>query len=272
MIVFLHGVPETSALWDRIRAEFNEETIALSLPGFGCERPSDFGATKDDYVGWLVAQLERFDEAVDLVGHDWGALMTYRVATTRGELLRSWTADVANGVHPNAKWHRFARVWQTPVEGEAYFKELRDAPLESVATAYENFHLNHADALTVTGWSDETMGTCILDLYRSAMPNVHHDWGSDFGPTSAPGLVLFAELDSFGDKQTTTVAVNDGCVTVTVTGSKPQNSCTIDDSQINDTVKNKLPSSGDPAKVTTLIDDVPCGTTWALVTIKPSLP
>ena len=84
MIVFLHGVPETAALWDKVRAEFEEETVALSLPGFGCARPSGFGATKDDYVDWLVAELETFDEPVDLVGHDWGALLTYRIATTRG--------------------------------------------------------------------------------------------------------------------------------------------------------------------------------------------
>ena len=42
------------------------------------------------------------------------------------------------------------------------------------------------------------MGTCILDLYRSATPNVYDSWGAQIGPTSAPGLILFAELDSFG--------------------------------------------------------------------------
>ncbi len=219
MIVFLHGVPETAALWDKVRAEFDEETVALSLPGFGCPRPKGFGATKDDYVEWLVSELEKFDEPVDLVGHDWGALMTYRVATTRGELLRSWIADVANGVHRDARWHRFARVWQTPGEGEAYFQAVRDAPLEAMAEAYEQFHLGHDDALTVARWCDDTMGTCILDLYRSAMPNVHHDWGSNFGPTSAPGLVLFAELDSFGEKRMSDeVAATFGTREVTLKG------------------------------------------------------
>jgi pimeloyl-ACP methyl ester carboxylesterase len=199
VIVFLHGVPETAALWDKVRAEFDEETVALSLPGFGCVRPAGFGATKDDYAAWLVGELEKFDDPVDLVGHDWGALLTYRIATTRDDLLRSWTADVANGVHPDAKWHRFARTWQTPGEGEAYFKAIHETPLETMAQAYEGFHLNHADALTLAGWSDDTMGTCILDLYRSATPNVYATWGEQFGPTSAPGLVLFADADSFGD-------------------------------------------------------------------------
>jgi pimeloyl-ACP methyl ester carboxylesterase len=197
MIVFLHGVPETAELWDKMRAEFEEETVALSLPGFGCARPSGFGATKDDYIDWLVAELATFDEPVDLVGHDWGALLTYRIATTRGDLLRSWTADCANGVHPRAKWHQYAQIWQTPGEGEAYFKAIHEAPIESMAEAYEGFHLGHDDALTLARWSDDTMGTCILDLYRSATPNVYESWGAQMGPTSAPGLVLFAELDSF---------------------------------------------------------------------------
>ncbi|HEY5092986.1 MAG TPA: alpha/beta hydrolase [Acidimicrobiales bacterium] len=201
MIVFLHGVPETAALWDKVRAQFDDETVALSLPGFGCARPDGFSATKDAYAQWLVGELEQFDEPVDLVGHDWGALLTYRIASTRSDLLRSWTADVATGVHPDARWHRFARVWQTPDEGEAYFAALHEAPIESLARAYEEYHLNHEDAVTLATWSDDTMGNCILDLYRSAVPNIFATWGSQFGPTTSPGLVLHAELDPFDNKE-----------------------------------------------------------------------
>jgi pimeloyl-ACP methyl ester carboxylesterase len=199
MIVFLHGVPETAALWDKVRAKFAEETVALSLPGFGSARPPGFSATKDDYATWLVNELERFDAPVDLVGHDWGALLTYRIASTRGDLLRSWTADVANGMHPKVRWHQAAQVWQTPGEGEAYFEAVNHTPVEAMAEVYETFHLGHDDAFTLAGWCDETMGSCILDLYRSATPNVHDSWGAELGPTSAPGLVLFAELDTFGN-------------------------------------------------------------------------
>ena len=69
-----------------------------------------------------------------------------------------------------------------------------------MAEAYESFHLNPDDALTLAKWSDDTMGTCILDLYRSATPNVFASWGAEFGPTSAPGLIIFAELDTFGNE------------------------------------------------------------------------
>jgi pimeloyl-ACP methyl ester carboxylesterase len=197
MIVFLHGVPETSALWDKVRAEFDEETVALQLPGFGCPRPDGFGATKDDYAAWLVEQLETFDAPVDLVAHDWGALLTYRIVSTRPELLRTWTADVANGAHPDTEWHTYAKTWQTPGEGEAYFEAVLSLPLETMAEAYEGFHLGHDDALTLAGWADATMGSCILDLYRSAVPNIYATWGDAFGPSTVPGLVLYPEFDSF---------------------------------------------------------------------------
>ena len=124
VIVFLHGVPETAAFYDALRAEIPQPSIALELPGFGCERPTGFGATKDDYVAWIAAQLERLDEPVDLVGHDWGAGFTYRLATTRPDLLRSWAADVASIVHPDQEWHDFAQVWQTPGDGEAFIAAM----------------------------------------------------------------------------------------------------------------------------------------------------
>ncbi|NLD75067.1 MAG: alpha/beta fold hydrolase, partial [Acidimicrobiales bacterium] len=122
MIVFVHGVPETAAYWDRLRAEIDEPSMAVSLPGFGSPRPEGFGATKDDYADWLVGELAAIDEPVDLVGHDWGAGLTYRIATAHGDLVRSWAADVATIVHPDQVWHDFAQIWQTPDEGEAFIE------------------------------------------------------------------------------------------------------------------------------------------------------
>ena len=200
MIVLVHGVPETAALWDKVRVELRQDSVALSLPGFGCARPEGFGATKDEYASWLTSQLEAFDEPVDLVGHDWGALLAYRVISTRSDLLRSWVADVGNGAHSHARWHAFAQTWQTPGEGEAYFEQLLSTPAARTAQALEGFHLNPEDALAVARYCDATMATCILDLYRSAMPNIHADWGHRFGPTPVPGLIVHASLDVFGDE------------------------------------------------------------------------
>jgi pimeloyl-ACP methyl ester carboxylesterase len=46
---------------------------------------------------------------------------------------------------------------------------------------------------------DATMGGCILDLYRSALPNPHADWGELDRPVAAPGLVLQPSADPFDD-------------------------------------------------------------------------
>ncbi len=200
MIVLVHGVPETAALWDKVRSHLGAEAVALALPGFGCPRPGGFGATKDDYVAWLVSELEQFDQPVDLVGHDWGAGLTYRVATAHGHLLRSWTADVAAVVHPDYVWHDFARIWQTPGEGEAFFAGQIAASPEDGAAIFEGSGVPHDDAVALASGVDETMASCILDLYRSATPNPYADWRDAWGPTEAPGLVLWPTEDPFDDE------------------------------------------------------------------------
>ena len=199
MIVFLHGVPETAVIWRKVRAEIGGESVALELPGFGNPRPDGFGATKDDYVDWLLAELAKIDGPIDLVGHDWGAGITYGVVTRHPGVVRSWAADVANLLHPDYQWHDFAKIWQTPGDGEAFVESQNAQPLEERAGGFElMFGMDHEDAVEMAGGSDATMGSCILDLYRSATPNPHAHWGP-WAPTSAPGMVLHATEDPFGD-------------------------------------------------------------------------
>lgn len=198
MIVFLHGVPETAAIWRKVAAAVDRESVALSLPGFGCSRPDGFGATKDDYVVWLLGELDRIGTPVDLVGHDWGAGLTYRVATAHGDRVRSWVADVGNIIHPDYEWHDFARVWQTPGDGEAFVETQAAAPAETSA-GYETMGISPEDAREMASAFDAVMGSCILDLYRSAVPNPHAHWGP-WEPTRAPGLVLHPSEDPFSDE------------------------------------------------------------------------
>lgn len=199
MIVFVHGVPETAALWDKVRSHIDAESVALALPGFGCPRPEGFGATKDEYIEWLVAELDKFDEPVDLVGHDWGALLTDRVATTHGDRVRSWVTDNLNGMMPDYEWHDLAKIWQTPGEGEAFWTNRLAKPIDERAAIYEAYGVGRDDAVALASAGDETMATCILDLYRSALPNAYADWSVPMRPTTAPGLVLLATDDPFGD-------------------------------------------------------------------------
>jgi pimeloyl-ACP methyl ester carboxylesterase len=199
VIVFVHGVPETPAVWDPVRARLEEPSVALALPGFGCPRPTAFGATMDDYAAWLVGQLEDVGEPVYLVGHDWGAGLTYRVATAYGGRLRGWIADVANVVHPHYVWHDFARRWQTPVEGERFFEQLLATPMSVRVAYFEREGVGHDDAVVMARHQDQTMNSCILDLYRSATPNPYAHWGDALAPTASPGLVVSPLDDPFGD-------------------------------------------------------------------------
>jgi pimeloyl-ACP methyl ester carboxylesterase len=198
MIVFVHGVPETGLIWKKIRDVIGRESKALSMPGFGCPRPKGFAASKDAYIKWLIDELEQVNGPIDLVGHDWGALLTCRLAALAHPRLRSWIADVGNVIHSDYQWHDFARTWQTPGEGEEFFKNQIALPLGERAQVFEPLGVPAADARELASGVDATMGGCILDLYRSATPNPHHHWGP-LAPTAAPGLILHPTDDPFSN-------------------------------------------------------------------------
>src|SRR4051812_19074423 len=80
--ILIHGVPDTHRVWDGVRRRLTRSDVeAWDLPGFGTPRPAGFDAGKQEYVDWLVERLERVGEPVDLVGHDWGCILTARVAS-----------------------------------------------------------------------------------------------------------------------------------------------------------------------------------------------
>lgn len=211
LAVFIHGVPETPHIWLRLMKGLDRDALALPLPGFVDERPEGFGATKEEYIDWLVAELRNCGEPVDLVGHDWGAGFTYRIATAYPELIRSWVADVGNIAHPDYEWHDFAKIWQTPGEGEAFIETQDAQPVEERAAGYEAlFGIDKSDALAMAEAGNLTMGRCILDLYRSALPNPAAAWGP-WSPTEKPGMIIHPSDDPFGDeKQAAEVAAQLG--------------------------------------------------------------
>lgn len=198
-VVLVHGVPETPALWGPLRLHLRRADVeALQLPGFGCPRPEGFGATKEEYVAWLVGQLERLadDGPVDLVGHDWGGGLVVRVVSTRADLVRSWVTDAAGIADPALQWHEFAKVWQTPGAGEDFFDQQLAYRAEERASVFEQLGVPHEHALAMAGGLDRTMAGCILALYRSAV-DVGREWAPSFRDVPAPGLVVIPSEDPF---------------------------------------------------------------------------
>jgi pimeloyl-ACP methyl ester carboxylesterase len=198
--VFVHGVPETAQLWDKVRAELaGVESVAVSLPGFGAPVPAGFDATMDEYADWLVGEVEAVGEPVDLVGHDWGGLLTGRLISIRPDLLRSWVSDAMGGFDPDWEWHQFAQIWQTPGDGEEFFAGIRALPLDAQAETFVPMGVPKDDALAMVEANDETTVDCILKLYRSAV-DVKTQWGPSLGKAPAPGLVLLPTDDPFNDE------------------------------------------------------------------------
>jgi len=193
-VVFVHGSPETSAIWQPLCAILDRETTAVALPGFGVGRPDGFTATKDAYAEWLGHMLTHIEQPIDVVGHDVGALLTMRVASAFDVPLRSWTVDVANIFHPHFAWTDEVHGLQTPGVGEEMIRAWREAdPGDPRGTASRLVRggVPLEMARTIGSAHDEVMSRSILDFYRSAVPNVSAGWWEDAtGPTRSRGLVL----------------------------------------------------------------------------------
>jgi pimeloyl-ACP methyl ester carboxylesterase len=210
-VVFVHGFPETKAIWDPLRDIVDDDAVAVALPGFGAERPDGFSATKDAYAEWLGELLVRVDEPVDLVGHDVGALLTMRVASAFDLPLRSWTVDVANIFHPEFAWPQQVHELQTSGIGEEMLRvgrEADDDDPQSTASRLIGAGVPHDLAGDIGAAHDGVMSRSMLDFYRSAVPNVAAGWWkASTGPTRSRGLVLL--LPDPPDEEAMSLAVAD---------------------------------------------------------------
>lgn len=193
--VFVHGVPEVAAIWDPLIAAVGRaDSVALALPGFGSPLPAGFEPTKERYADWLADELERFDE-VDLVAHDWGALMSVKVLADRPGPVRSWALDIGD-LTDDFRWHDTARIWQTPGDGEAFVEAWLALEPEGRAASLVAAGAPPDAARTMGDAIDPTMCTAILGLYRSAI-DIGREWGPCIDRWEAPGLVVAAQDDPF---------------------------------------------------------------------------
>jgi pimeloyl-ACP methyl ester carboxylesterase len=203
--VFVHGNPETAAVWDPLLAELEAagaarpDLIRLSPPGFGAPVPAGFGATVGEYRDWLIDELARFAEPVDLVGHDWGGGHVLNAVMGRPELVRSWVCDAIGIFDADYVWHELAQRWQTPGVGEADVAARFSAPVGERAATLVERGMSAAVAERVAGGQDAVMGRAVLALYRSAVQPVMAELGRDLERAAArPGLVVLATADHVG--------------------------------------------------------------------------
>jgi len=220
--VFVHGNPESSAVWSPLLEALDRvDVVRLSPPGFGAPVPDGFGATADEYLAWLVSQVEAIGEPVDLVGHDWGANHVLRLACARPDLVRSWCTDTAGTFAHDYVWHEGTKAWRTRGEGEQAVAFMLDMGTPARVALYESLGMTPTGAEQLAEAFDEVMGRCILALYRSADQAVLARWSARLPDASArPGLVLFASEDHYsgGASRHRWVAEQTGARFVTLEG------------------------------------------------------
>lgn len=201
--LFIHGVPDSPAIWRPLLAalDLGDAPIAVpALPGFTGPLPAGFPATKEAYADWAVGQAEMLFAAhgpIDIIGHDWGALIAQRVAMLRPDLIRSWA--ISNAViEPGYRGHRIARIWNTPVLGEI-FMALSKADKLAAGLAAQGIPADIA-AEEAEQWKNKDKRRAILTLYRSAKGlSFAHDWALDIPKLPANGALIWGAGDPYVD-------------------------------------------------------------------------
>ena len=186
-ILYVHGNPNNSDLW----VPFLERTggVAMDLPGFGrSAKPAQFDYSIEGYRGWLLAFLGELGwERCRLAAHDWGA-----VGLMLGSRLERVLIIDAVPFLPGYKWHRFARIWRTPVLGELFQGSTTKWGLKRFLPGMpEDF----VDSI----WDHFDHGTqrAILKLYRSAPPEVLERAGERLTEIDAPARVVWGADDDY---------------------------------------------------------------------------
>jgi pimeloyl-ACP methyl ester carboxylesterase len=187
-VLYVHGVPNSADMWMR----FLERTggIAVDLPGFGgTGKPADWPYGIEGFAGFLERYLDwRRIRRVRVVAHDWGAaglLLGPRVA-------RAVAIDTVPLLEGHA-WHRFARLWRTPLAGELAMgltgrfalRRATGLPREQVDAILRHF--------------DHGTQRAILKLYRGADAGALARSGERMRRLGGPALVVWGEADPYLD-------------------------------------------------------------------------
>jgi pimeloyl-ACP methyl ester carboxylesterase len=195
-VCLVHGNPETSAVWDRLAPFLHQgPVVRLSPPGFGAPVPPGFTATVEEYRSWLVTELERLEQPVHLVGHDWGGGSGER----RDDKARP---DPQLGLRrhrtlrPGLPVARSRAGVGDPGSRRGAIAAMIEPPVTERAAALVKKGMHEDVALPVAEGQNATMGECILRLYRDAAQPAMALLGRDLERAAVrPGLSIMASED-----------------------------------------------------------------------------
>ena len=187
-ILWVHGVPDSADLW----RPFLERAggIAVDLPGFGeSGKPAEWPYGVAGYERFLHGFLDALGiDRVRVVAHDWGA-----VALTLGERVERLVALDVVPFLPGHRWHRFARMWRTPLAGELAMGFTGRMTLRRAGG------LAPEHAAAVMRHLDHGTQRAILKLYRGTSAADLAALAPRLAAVRAPALVLWGERDAYLD-------------------------------------------------------------------------
>jgi pimeloyl-ACP methyl ester carboxylesterase len=196
-IALVHGNPETSAVWDTLMPLLGRtDILRLSPPGFGASIPDGFTATFEEYRVWLVGELEKLEQPVDIVGHDFGGSHVMNVVMSRPDLVRSWVCDTIGIFDEDYEWHDLAQIWQAPGTGEEAIDRMVNSTVEARTADLVELGMRYDVAQHVAEGQNAVMGDCILKLYRdTAQPTMQTVGHNLEAAALRPGLSIMTGED-----------------------------------------------------------------------------
>ncbi len=201
-VVFVHGNPGSSEDWVDLVGKTGElaRAVAPDMPGYGkADRPEGFDYTVPGYARHLAGLIEQLGlDRVHLVLHDFGGPWGLAWATDHPKAVASVTL-INIGVLPGYRWHKYARIWRTPVLGELF---------QLMATRGAFRMMLNGDnprpfppAFVDRMFDDLNWGTkrAVLKLYRatSDLDGMSRALGDRLLPLKLPALVLWGAGDVF---------------------------------------------------------------------------
>lgn len=201
-VLFLHGVPTSSYDWLPFLPPTSgfARAIAPDLPGFGrSQRPRRFDYSAPGYAGWVEGLVEGLglEGPLTLVGHDWGLPPLLGFAAAHPERVERIVA--LNGVPLSGeyRWHRIARIWRTPLLGEAFMVTATKPAARLLLRQAGTTPL--PDDFVDEVWRHFDRGTqhAILRLYRASPPGELERLSIGLDRIGAEVLILWADRDPY---------------------------------------------------------------------------
>jgi pimeloyl-ACP methyl ester carboxylesterase len=202
VVVFLHGNPGSSEDWLDLLAGAGDFARALApdMPGYGkADRPRGFDYTVPGYARHLDGLLHKLAvQRAHLVLHDFGGPWGLAWASEHKDQVASLTLFNI-GVLPGYRWHKFARIWRTPVLGELLQLTTTRGAFRALTNADNPRPLPRAFLDRMFDDADWGMKRAVLKLYRatSDVGALSEPLGQALKPLALPTLVLWGEGDTY---------------------------------------------------------------------------